>query len=186
MSDVIIARRYAQAFKEEADSLGITEKVDADVALVRASLVESRELRQVFESPVVSREKKSAIVKALFQERVDPTTLRFLLLMIAKRREDIFSQVGQAYAELRDEQLGIVDVSVRIARPMDETEEKELQRSIENMIGKRARLNIQMDSSLLGGLVVRVGDTLYDGSVSNQLKSLREKLTTGQHATNNH
>jgi len=185
MSDIIIARRYAQALRQEADESGITEKVDADVALIRESLTASGELLRFFESPVISREKKSTVVRKLFEGRIEALTLRFLLLMVEKQREQIFPQVVQAYADARDEQLGIVNVSVRVAKTMSEEEETQLSSTIEKMIEKRVRLQTLIDGSLLGGLVVRIGDTLYDGSFANQLKSLRERLEAGQVATNN-
>lgn len=184
MSDIIIARRYAQALKEEADEIGITEKVDADVVLIRESLAASRELLRFFESPIISREKKSTVMRELFEGRLEAVTLEFLLLMVKKRREQIFPQVVQAYSEARDEQLGIMNVSVRIARIMSEEEEKRLISTIEKMIEKRVRLETSIDGSLLGGLVVRIGDTVYDGSFANQLQRLRERMETGQIATN--
>ncbi|TDI70502.1 MAG: ATP synthase F1 subunit delta [Bacteroidetes bacterium] len=184
MSDVIIARRYAQALKEEADGLGIIEKVDDDVALIRESLNASRELLKFFESPIISREKKASVVSELFGDRVEKTTLQFLLLMVEKRREYAFSQVVRAYLALRDEQRGVVSVSVRVARAMGEEEEKELVAAIEKMIQKTVRLESSVDESLMGGLVVRVGDTVYDGSFSNQLQTLRERLETGHMSLN--
>jgi len=184
MSDSIIARRYAQALREEASRRGITEQTDADVALIRESIDASRELRRVFSSPIISREKKATLVRSLFEDRVGAETLRFLLLMVQKRREDIFPQVGEAYAALRDDEMGIRNVSVRVARPLEEGQEKDLQRAIEDLIGLRARLDVRLDPALIGGVVVRIGDTLYDGSVSNQLQSLRERLETGRLQTN--
>ncbi len=184
MSDIIIARRYARALKEEADESGITEKVDADVVLIRESLAASRELLRFFESPIISRERKSTVVRELFEARIEAITLQFLLLMVEKQREQIFPQVVQAYSEARDEQLGIVNVSVRIARTMSEEEEKQLVSAIEKMVERRVRLQTSIDGSLLGGLVVRIGDTVYDGSFANQLQSLRERLEAGQVATN--
>lgn len=179
MSDVLIARRYAKALKEEADGLGIIEQVDDDVALIRESLNASRELLQFFQSPVISREKKASVVSELFGERVEKTTLHFLLLMVEKRREYALLEVVSAYMALRDEQRGVVNVSVRAARAMGEEEEKELIATIEGMIQKSVRLGSSVDASLMGGLVVRIGDTVYDGSFSNQLQSLRERLETG-------
>ena len=184
MSDVLIARRYAKALKEEADGLGIIEQVDDDVALIRESLNASRELLQFFQSPVISREKKASVVSELFGERVEKTTLHFLLLMVEKRREYALLEVVSAYMALRDEQRGVVNVSVRAARAMGEEEEKELIATIEGMIQKSVRLGSSVDASLMGGLVVRIGDTVYDGSFSNQLQSLRERLETGHLSLN--
>ena len=184
MSNVIIARRYAQALKEEADGLDSIERVDEDVALIRDSLASSRELNQFFESPVISREKKASVVNELFGERVEKITLQFLLLMIEKRREQIFPEVVRAYQALRDDQLGLVNVAVRVAAELGEAEEAELIATIEKMISKKVRLETLVDETLLGGLIVRVGDTVYDGSFANQLQALRDRLETGHHSLN--
>lgn len=184
MSNVIISRRYAQALKDEADGLGAIERVDEDVALIRDSLASSRELNQFFESPVISREKKASVVKELFGERVEDVTLQFLLLMIQKQREQIFPDVVRAYQSLRDEQKGLISVSVRTATELGEAEEAELVATIERMISKKVRLETEVDDTLLGGLVVRVGDTVYDGSFVNQLQALRDRLETGHYSLN--
>lgn len=184
MSDIIVARRYAQALYEEAERAGLIEQVDADVEIIRQSLADSRDLTILFQSPIVSREKKSTIVETLFRARLQGTTLNFLLLLISKRREDIFAAVAQAYRELRDEHLGIQEVHARVFKPMTEAEEKSLVAALENMTDARVRLRTTIDASLLGGVIVRIGDTVYDGSVRHQLTTLREQMALGSFATN--
>jgi len=184
MSDAIIARRYAQALRDAAAERGVKEAADADMAMIRTSMADSRELRRFFASPIISRDKKAAIVRTLFADRISEVTLRFMLMMVDKHRENIFSEVSDAYAKIRDREMGIENVSARIARPMPGEEERTLRESIETLIGKRVRLTTTLDASLVGGVIVRIGDTLYDGSISNQLKSLRERMEFGRRATN--
>ncbi len=184
MNDSTIARRYARALTEEAERYGITETVDADVSLIRGSLEASRELVLFFESPVISRKRKAAVVDSLFGEHVHSVTLRFLRMLIEKRREQLFPEVVRAYGSIRDDQMGIVEVLARVAVPMDESEEKTLALAIERMTEKRVRLDVQIDASLLGGMVVRVGDTVYDGSITNKLHLLRDRLEAGSYLAN--
>lgn len=184
MSELTVARRYAQALYEAARQEGQTEQVDADVALIRDSLDGSRELVRFFESPVIPREKKLAVVRALFGERVQPTTLHFLQLLVEKRREALFPDVVAAYRALRDEQLGIVEAGARVARPLTEAEEKSLAQALEALTGRRVRLRVALDEALLGGVVIRVGDTVYDGSIRHQLTTLRERLEHGAFLNN--
>lgn len=179
MSQPIVARRYAQALYEEAERTHVTEQVDADVRLIREALGASRELVMLFESPVVPRERKQAVVRALFESRVQPVTLRFVELLVEKRREALFAAAAEAYQALRDEQLGIVEVAVRTAMPLDADGEKAVVAKLESLTGKRVRLSVTVDESLMGGMVVRVGDTVYDGSVSGRLATLRERLKHG-------
>ena len=181
MSDFTVARRYARALYEEAEQHGRLEQVDEDVSLIRQSLDESGELVRFFESPVISREKKEAVVQQLFAERVQPVTLHFLKLLIEKKREMLFPTVVRTYASLRDEQLGIIEAHARTAQPLDDAERDELAGQIEAMTGQQVRLDVTVDPDLLGGLIVRVGDTVYDGSVRHKLEQLRERMEVGVH-----
>lgn len=179
MSDTSISRRYAQALNEQAEQAGATERVDADMSLIFDGLTASRELAGIFDSPIVSRGKKAEIFRALFAEKVDKVTLRFLELLVEKRREGLFPDMVKAYRELRDEQMGVLGVTARTALPLTSEDEKRLMASLEKMTGKRIRLETKIDASILGGIVIRVGDTVYDASVVNQLASLRVRLETG-------
>ncbi len=184
MTNQTVARRYAQALYEEAAREQRVERIDEDIALVREALEVSRELVVFFESPVISRRKKEAVVHALFAARVEPTTLGFLRLLIKKKREALFAAVAQAYRALRDEQLGIVEARARVASALSEDEERSLVQALERLTGAQIRLKIKQDASLLGGLVVRIGDTVYDGSVRHQLASLRERMEYGSYVGN--
>lgn len=184
MSDITVARRYAQALTEQASADGTVNTIDKDMDLIRESLDGSRELVTFFGSPVISREKKTAVVDELFAPRVHETTLKFLKLLIDKQREGIIPAVARAYRELRDEQQGIIEATARVAQPLQKAEEKDLQQRLETLTGKQIRLQTKVDPSLIGGLVVRVGDTVYDGSVRHQLENLRERLEHGSFALN--
>ncbi len=179
MNDLAVARRYAKALYQEAQAHGSAAEVDEDVQLIHESLEGSRELVQVFESPTISREKKTAIVKSLFDGKVRPITLRFLDLLIEKEREDVFPGIVEAYGNLRDEENGIVEAQVRTAMPLGEAERQEVVARLEKMTGKTVRPVITVDPALIGGVVIRIGDVVYDGSVRNQLDTLRERLEHG-------
>lgn len=179
-----IARRYARALYEEAESQSKTDQVDEDVELIRESLENVKELRRFFESPIASREKKLRVVRALFKDRLDPLTLNFLELLIEKQRETHFPQLAEAYRGMRDEQLGIVRAQARVAVPLGDADHQNLVAALERMTGKSIRLEVTEDEDLMGGVVIRVGDTVYDGSVRNQLSNLREQMERGGFALN--
>ncbi len=176
---IAIARRYAQALQEEAEQNHQIEPVDADMELIRATMEGSRDLVLLFESPVISREKKERVLRQLFEPRLQPLTLRFLLLLVEKQRENLFPAVVQAYRDLRDRQMGLVEARARTAMPLGPAEAQKLTRALEQMTGQRVRLQVEEDPSILGGLVVRLGDTVYDGSVRHQLENLREQMEHG-------
>jgi F-type H+-transporting ATPase subunit delta len=179
MSDLSIARRYARALSEEAASAGKTEEVDADIALVRDSLDASRDLVRVFASPVIPREKKKAVITSLFESRIEPLTLRFMHLLVEKNREAILPMVTRSYQELRDEETGTVEARARVATKLSSGEESDMRARLERLTGSTVRLDVDVDPSILGGAIVRVGDTVYDGSVRNKLGALHAKMRQG-------
>ena len=177
--DSLVARRYARALSEEAASRGQQERIDSDVELLHETFGQHDELRKLFASPVVSREKKAGVVDGLFEDRVSPLVLRFLKLLIEKEREQIIPATAEAYQHLRDEERGIVEAEARVAQPLSEADRKQLQERLSELSGKTVRLNVTVQPELIGGLVVRLGDTVYDGSVRHQLGVLRQRMETG-------
>lgn len=182
MSEITIARRYAQALNEQAAQTGVLEQVDADIDLISNALADSRELRAFFGSPIISRDKKGQVVKALFSDRIQKITMTFVELLVSKRREGVFPAIVSSYRDLRDVQLGIKAVSVRTAYELSGQDRASLETALQSLTGKQVRLETRVDASIMGGMIVRVGDTVYDGSISNQLATLRERLQSGAHA----
>jgi F-type H+-transporting ATPase subunit delta len=179
MNNLTVARRYAQALYQEAESEQRVEQVDADMDLIRDTLDGSRDLVAFFASPIISREKKESVVQSLFAEPLNKTTYNFLRLLIEKKREALFPDVVRAYRDLRDEQRGIVEARAKVAYPLTEAEEQTLVQALEKLSGAQVRLQVDEDRTLVGGLIVRMGDTVYDGSVRNQLANLRERMELG-------
>lgn len=171
-----VARRYALALYQEADAQDAVDRTDDDVALLAETLGGSRELTALFESPVIGREKKEAVIGRLFEGRVSDLTLRFVRLLVEKEREDVLPAIVRAYGALRDERLGVVEALVKTARPLGYDETRQLEQALEARTGKQIRMKVEVEPSLIGGLVVRIGDRVYDRSVQHQLDVLREQL----------
>lgn len=182
MSEITIARRYAQALNEQAAQAGVLEQVDADIELISTALVDSRELRAFFGSPIISREKKGDVVKALFGDRIQDVTMTFMVLLVDKRREGVFPSIVSSYRDLRDIHRGVTAVSVRTALELAEEDRTALEAELRSLTGKQVRLDAKVDATIMGGIVIRIGDTVYDGSITNQLATLRERLQSGAHA----
>ena len=173
---MVVARRYARALYEEAEHASKVERVDADIAFVRATLEGSEALAQLFRNPVVSREKKQAVVRTLFETHLDDLTLRFLDMLVGRQRESLFVRIAEAWQSLHDERLGIVEAEARVASAFSEEERAGLTEALEQLTGKKIRLNVRKDAGLIGGLVVRIGDTVYDRSVRHRLEALRDRV----------
>ena len=173
---LIVARRYARALYEDADNKDAVKHVDEDIEMIQESMAESPELRRFFEDPMIPVNKKERVIENLFTKRVHDITLSFLTLITKKRRENLFPQMASAYSSLRNEQLGIVEATVRVALPLDKGDAKKIKSGIESMTGREVRLQTEVDPSILGGIIIRVGDMVYDGSVQHKLDTLKDRL----------
>jgi F-type H+-transporting ATPase subunit delta len=171
-----VARRYAEAMLELAEERKQIERVAEDFDLLRRTIAGSRDLASFLRSPIIPKEKKRSILNALFSSRVSGLVVDFLKLLTDKRREDLLGQVAEEFARLRDERQGIVNVEVRAALELTKEQHRALERQFEGVTGKKVRVSVSVDKQLLGGLVARVGDTVFDGSIRRQLELLRERF----------
>lgn len=174
------ARRYAAALLAEAEQHGLIDAVGADLEAISTIVRESRELRLLLSSPLVSPQRKGTVIDALLARRVNTHTLSFLHFLLGKHREGLLLDIIEQFAELRDAKQGIVTVDVRSAVSVAPPQEEELRSRLQNYTGKKVRLHMTVDPAVKGGLVVRIGDTVLDASIKRQLERLREHLAVVQ------
>jgi F-type H+-transporting ATPase subunit delta len=175
----IYASRYARAFAEVIFETKLNAKeVQKQLGDFGAAWHESRELREFFLDPSFPLEQKVAFLDKLNAKlRMSQQTRNFIAVLIRNDRIAGFDDVA---AELRREinqQLGISEAKVVSARKLDEKERGDLEKQIADLTGGTVEAQFEEDSSLLGGAVVQVGSTVYDGSVRGRLNRLREELT---------
>ncbi len=175
MSHQSVVRRYARALYEEAAQ---DPRIGRDMALVRQTVLDEPAFAAYLQSPVVAREAKKSAVTAIFGENLHPLSIRFLRLVIARKREYLLPAMAAFYAELSDIKSGITTAYVRTCFALSDAERAKLAAALEQRLANRIRLVIEMDTSLVGGMVVRIGDVVYDGSVRHQLERLRASMTS--------
>jgi F-type H+-transporting ATPase subunit delta len=174
-----VARRYALAiFEAVPTELGL-ERFFSDVRDLQRSLEASAELRGFFASPVITDARKREAVEALFAERLTPYTLSVLLFLIEKDRENLLREILASLDDLYRDERGIQTMQVTAARAMDDAQQSALVGVVSAMTKKPVEAAFAADEALIGGLVVRVGDVVYDGSVKRQLQRLRERFLAG-------
>ena len=176
-----IASRYARAF---ADVL-FARKLDTAKALASlnslVSLVQgSSDLRKTWDNPSISADQKHGVLDAVVGRLGASKEVRnFLAVVIDHRRtNDLAAIVRQTEQEIND-RLGFAEAQITSARSLSDPEKKNLEQQVQRMTGKSLRARYAQDASLLGGAVVRVGSTIYDGSIQGQLKRLREQIAAG-------
>jgi F-type H+-transporting ATPase subunit delta len=172
-----IAQHYADALAEVAISQKSADKVRRELRDFLALLRESAQLGVLLGSPAVSRANKHAVAGALVERMGASRTLRnFLFVVIDQRRVGLLPEIQQAFDARLDDLEGVARADVTTARELNERERKQLRTVLERLSGRRVEANYQLDPALIAGAVVRVGSTIYDGSVRTQLERLRVKL----------
>jgi len=173
------ARRYARALHEQARANDTVSAIDDDMDALHETLEASSELVRFFQSPIISQERKGRVVTALFSEQMNPLTLNLLHLLVKKKREELVHEVAQAYRAIRDAEEGRVEANAQVAHALEDAGRDQLTAALEGLLGKSVRLTVTQNPDLIGGVVVRVGDTVYDRSVRRQLNALRGRLERG-------
>lgn len=178
MRDRTVARNYAEALFELALRHEGLEAFGAALSLVAGLIDEDPRLRQFLETPRIDAgPKKDALRKAL-EGQVPPMLLNFLLVVIDKRRQRLIGSIATEFAALVDDHENRVHVDVTVARPLDEATGKLLDERLSRLLGKTAVSHVRVDPSIIGGVVIRAGDTIYDGSLRRRLGSMRRQLMT--------
>jgi F-type H+-transporting ATPase subunit delta len=179
MKNLRAARRYAVALLSVAEERRVLESVAKDMESVARTLRASRELQVLVRSPIVTSPRKLAIFRELFSARIGAEAMQFVELLIRKQREALLPEVVEEFLALRDERTQIVNVDVTAAVEIASAQEKELKGVLERQTGKHVRMRVTQDPDIMGGLVVRIGDTVLDGSVRHQLEQLHRRFVEG-------
>jgi F-type H+-transporting ATPase subunit delta len=174
MKKVRVAGRYAAALMTLAREHNVVDGVVEDLDRIQEVLTSSREFRLLVKSPVVPAAKKTAIFKELFGSRLRKETIDFLNLLLEKHREDLLPELIEEFHVRRDLLLGIVGVDVITAVECTPAQGTSLQSQLERFTGKQVRVRYVLDTSLKGGMVLRIGDTVLDDSLKRQLERLKE------------
>ena len=169
--------QYAKALADIALEQGSAEQVTEQLSAFGVLFAESAELRNFLASPAVNRQAKHGVLEKLLARLKASTILRNFLFVIAdKQRTHILPEIIAAFEEVIRQRQGIAEAQISSAVELSAAQKKELARTLERLTGKRIEAKYSLESGLLGGAVVRVGDTVYDGSVRHRLNELRARL----------
>ena len=176
MKDTRVAGRYAAALFAAALRDGILDAVTQDLVVVERYIVEIPYLRAVLQQPFVSAAQKYKLAGDAFGDRITATSLNFVKLLIKKRRENLISECIRAYRDLLAVHFNTLEATASTAVPMTAEQAQRLTKSLEAITGKKVTLTTEVDSRIMGGVVVRMGDTIIDGSLRSRLLRLEERL----------
>lgn len=175
-----IASTYARAFADVV----LGAKLDANRATgglrrIAGLLDESIELRRVWENPAVPAEQKRKLLDAIVKrEGIEAHVRNLVAVLIDHRRVPFLQRITQQLEKELDARLGFAEAEITSARELGDAEKRALEAQVEKITGKKVRAHFALDAALLGGAVVRVGSTIYDGSVKGQLEKIKEAISS--------
>jgi F-type H+-transporting ATPase subunit delta len=170
------ASRYAQALLDLAIEQNKLDAVAADMKYMATVCAENPELELMLQSPVVKADKKLSVLNAIF-DQFDQLTNLFVDLIVKNGREAYLSQIASSFDVLLKAHQGIVPVTLISAQKLDDKVKKEIVSKVQASITGTVELTEKIDSDLIGGFIVRMGDTQIDASVASQINKLKQRLT---------
>ncbi|MGA2450060.1 MAG: ATP synthase F1 subunit delta [Polyangiaceae bacterium] len=181
MSVSVVADRYAQALFELGIDEGQIDRLVEEFALIARAWAETAELRDALENPRVPHPAKKAVVAELAQSMgVSQVAKNTLELLVDRRRAKTIPFIARRLGELADAHKGVVRAEVTTAVTLDDSYYSRLQSQLERMTGKRVVVHRLTDPALIAGVVTRLGDRVFDGSLRTRLHSLRDAMMPGR------
>ena len=170
------AIRYAKAVLSLATDNNIAEAVNTDMELINNTVAQSKDLKDMLYSPVISASiKKSALLEVF--KGVNPATVNLVDTLITNKRVDLLPHVAAKFITLFEQQKGSQIATVTTAVPLTEALEAKVLAKVKELTGKEAAIKNIVDESILGGFILRVGDTQYNASIADQLSKLKREFT---------
>jgi len=176
--DETVARNYAETLFELARRNESIQEYGDALGMVAGLLEDDSRFRTFVETPRIDDENKKDVIRKVFRDKAPKQVINFVLITIDKRRQTLLREISAEYLLLLDDHLGREHVEVTVARPLDDTTANVVSEQLSKMLGKQAIPHIRVKPEILGGLVVRTGDMIYDGSVRRRLEGLRRRLLT--------
>jgi F-type H+-transporting ATPase subunit delta len=176
MRDATIARNYAEVLLDLARKGGDLDGWGRMIADVADAVSRDPTLRGFLETPRVSAAEKNAILAKAFQDRMPRLLVRFLQALVSNRRQMLIPEIATEYQALVDEVSGRVHAQVTLSREPAAEERDALARELSRVLGRQVVPHVTVNPEILGGVVVRVGDTVMDGSVRRRLAMLEHRL----------
>jgi F-type H+-transporting ATPase subunit delta len=176
MRETIIARNYAETLLELARRAGDLHAFGEAADNIVDAIQRDRTLRLFLESPRLSAHQKNQVIARAFDGQLPSLFVRFLQALITHRRQMLLPEIAREYHDLVDQVEGRMHASVTVAREVDDAERGTIARELSRAYGKEVVPHFAVNPAILGGVVVRVGDTVLDGSVRRRLASLRNRM----------
>lgn len=177
MSLQTIARRYASALAdvvvERKEEREVQQEIDQWASMIEAN----PQLKAVFANPTIAYDEKRNVLEELItRTRVRPTTASFLRVLLRNQRLSQLRDVAERFALVLDDRAGVVSADVTTAKPISEDMKNQVRETLAAATGRSVRVSFNTDEKIIGGLVARIGSTIFDSSVQSRLDRLSDEL----------
>lgn len=180
MSNETIARRYSVALADVVLAGGQTDTVKHEIASLGQLFGQNTELQTVFSNPAITHANKEKVLDGILGKvKPSSTTANFLKVLLQNGRLTDLTEINDRFADVLDERSGLVAAEITSARELPAGERAEFEKSLAALTGKTVNVNYTVDPDIIGGVVTRIGSTVYDGSVKTKLENLKEQLVNG-------
>jgi F-type H+-transporting ATPase subunit delta len=171
-----VASRYARALIVLAQEKGQLEGVNEDMLLIKKTVLENRDLRLMLDSPIVKSEQKEKVLQAIFAGKIGEVSLKFLDLLVKKKRESLIDDMTFEFEKQYMLIKGVIRAEVVSVEPLTAQQREEVKRIIREVDNKEVELIERLDPSILGGIIIRIGDKQIDHSVAGKLRAYKAQL----------
>jgi F-type H+-transporting ATPase subunit delta len=180
MREPTIARNYAETLLTLAQKDGDLRGWGEMLQTVADTMETDRSLRTFLESPRVSAQRKNEIFQKAYGDKLPRNFVRFIQALVTHRRQMLIPVIAHTYHDLVDEVEGRIHASVTVAREPDDSDRELVTSQLTRSLGKDVVPHFHVNPALLGGVIVRVGDTVLDGSIRRRLATLRSRMLTSR------
>ena len=175
MSVEKIADTYSSAIFELGQESGLLDQFDTDLSYVQDIFSTHEELRQILINPMLEVCGKKKILEQIFSSELHPLIMNFLYVMVDRRRS-AYMETARAYIKKSRESRGILEAIVTVVEPLSEATRQQVLDKLKAITGKDCVIEERVDASILGGMIIQVGDTRIDGSMTRRLEELKKSL----------
>ena len=181
MAATSVVRRYARAFADVVEEQKLdSERISTELESLLTMLGAAPDLKKVWENPSIPAAQKRALLDAIVSRTgISKPVRNFVAVIIDHHRVPMLPQAAQEFHAEINRRLGFVEAEITTMRELGDDERRDLETRIGHSIGSKVRARYSTDPKILGGTTVRIGSTIYDGSVMGQLEKLRERLAGG-------
>lgn len=172
----LTARIYGESLLDVSEELGVTNDIQKELAELKVVFEENPSLYAFYDSPKIGRDEKKAAIKNIFDGKLSETVINFLCVLIDKKRTSECLQIIKMFDSLVNEKNGVVAGVARVAKPISDKTAEALEKKLCAVTGKNIKLKVIVDPSVIGGVRLKVGDSVIDTSVATQLKEMKSNI----------